>query len=67
MNFTKIQITVQPQEAANSEALKKIVARQFQIPVADITDIQIEKKSIDARHRQPKINLQINVFCGEKS
>ncbi|MDR3226136.1 MAG: FAD-binding protein [Prevotellaceae bacterium] len=63
----KIKITVQPQEAANGEALKKIVARQLQISAADINDIQIEKKSIDARHRQPKINLQINVFCGEKS
>ena len=63
----KIQITVLPHEAFINETLKKVVARKLQINADEISDIVIEKKSIDARQRQPKINLGLKVFCGEKA
>ena len=63
----KIQITVLPHEAFYNDELKKTVASQLQINQDDISAIVIEKKSIDARQRQPKVNLSLKVFCGEKA
>ncbi|MDR2652630.1 MAG: NAD(P)/FAD-dependent oxidoreductase [Prevotellaceae bacterium] len=62
----KIQITVSPEEASNREIIKTIAAQKLKIPAAEISDIRIERKSIDARSREPKINLSLNVFSGEK-
>ncbi|MDR1983986.1 MAG: NAD(P)/FAD-dependent oxidoreductase [Prevotellaceae bacterium] len=62
----KIQITVLPHEAADKEILKNCAAQKLKINIGEISDICIERKSIDARSRQPKINLSLNVFCGEK-
>ncbi|MDR1348846.1 MAG: FAD-dependent oxidoreductase [Prevotellaceae bacterium] len=61
----KIQIKVSPQEAGNSEIIKTIAARKLKTATAGITCVRIERKSIDARSREPKINLSLNVFCGE--
>jgi uncharacterized FAD-dependent dehydrogenase len=62
----KIQIAVSPEEAFYSDILKKNIARILHVNINDINDIRIEKKSIDARSRNPKVNLSLNVFCGEK-
>ena len=63
----KIQIELLPQEAHDINELKRFVARKLHIDVSEICDILIERKSIDARSRQPKVNMTLNVFCGEKA
>jgi uncharacterized FAD-dependent dehydrogenase len=62
----KIQITASPEDASNSEIIKSFAAQKLNISIEEISDIRIERKSIDARSREPKINLTLNVFCGEK-
>ncbi|MDR2291851.1 MAG: FAD-binding protein [Prevotellaceae bacterium] len=63
----KIQTVISPEEASNSEAVKRHAAQKLKISVAEISDIRIERKSIDARSRKPVINLLLTVFCGEKA
>jgi uncharacterized FAD-dependent dehydrogenase len=63
----KIQITVSPEEANDNATIKSFAAQKLKAAADEITDIRIERKSIDARSREPKINLSLNVFCGEKS
>ncbi|MDR1551882.1 MAG: NAD(P)/FAD-dependent oxidoreductase [Prevotellaceae bacterium] len=62
----KIQITASPEDASNSEIIKRLAAQKLNVAASEISDIRIERKSIDARSREPKINLTLNVFCGEK-
>ncbi|MDR2065159.1 MAG: FAD-dependent oxidoreductase [Prevotellaceae bacterium] len=62
----KIQIVISPQDANNNDAVKSFAARKLKISTAEISDIRIERKSIDARSREPKINLILDIFCGEK-
>ena len=59
----KIQLTVTPETAALQNLLKSAVAKQLNIRENRINSFQIENKSIDARSRQIKVNLTVNVFC----
>ncbi|NJW52902.1 NAD(P)/FAD-dependent oxidoreductase [Salinimicrobium oceani] len=56
---------VSPETAANAEALKHFLARQYGLPYDDINHIEILKRSIDARQRNIKVNLRAQVFLKE--
>ncbi len=61
----EIQIQVSPQIAQNLDELKLVVAKNKRIDVQKINHIEILKRSIDARKRNVKINLKLNVFILE--
>jgi len=60
-----ITITLLPEQAAEKQSIKKELASELGIKPGKITGFKIEKQSIDARSRQPKIILQLNVFIDE--
>jgi len=59
------QIQVSPKEAATPHLLKLKVARLNDLPVGEITHIEIIKRSIDARQKAVKINLRVAVYLNE--
>lgn len=58
----ELQIQVLPEVAANADLLLRFVSKHIFVSEQDIQHIQILKRSIDARQRQVKINLKLNVF-----
>ncbi|SOC79143.1 hypothetical protein SAMN06296241_0663 [Salinimicrobium sediminis] len=56
---------VPPETAANAEALKQFLSRQYDLPFKDINHVEILKRSIDARQRNIKVNLKVQVFLKE--
>ena len=42
----ELQLRLSPQEASSIEIIKKIISKQIQISIEDITHIQVIKKSI---------------------
>jgi uncharacterized FAD-dependent dehydrogenase len=60
---TKIQLTVSPEIACKQDLLKNTLAKELNIAVNRINGFHIEKKSIDARSKNIKVNLTINAFC----
>lgn len=65
MPKTTIQLAVSPKEASENEMLKTIICNKLNLDAKDITEIQIKKRSIDARNKNIKINLTIDVFVNE--
>lgn len=61
-----IQLIITPEQAEKTELLKKCVAEKLSVSVKDITFIQIVRKSIDARSRQPKVNIALEVYLNEE-
>jgi len=61
-----IQIRVTPECAAKKKFLINRISNEFNISKNDIKDINILKKSIDARQKQIKINLKIDVYINQK-
>lgn len=62
----EFQIQVKPEIAQNKEQLKLFVAKNKRLNAAKIQHIEILKRSIDARQKNVKINLLINVYSDEK-
>jgi uncharacterized protein len=61
----ELQLVVSPEEAANEMRLKEIAARKLSLSPAQITFLKILKRSVDARSRNIKINLKIEIFINE--
>jgi uncharacterized FAD-dependent dehydrogenase len=61
-----IQLVTNPQTATDADLLRRDLAKRLEIPVIDIQHVRILKKSIDARNRDVKINLSLQVFIGEQ-
>ncbi len=60
-----IDIAVSPLEAATPELLKPILQNEAGIHKDLLFDFQIQKRSIDARGRQVKIRLRVDIFENE--
>lgn len=62
----EIQISVTPEEAYNEDFIKQAAALKEQISPSEITDLEILKRSIDARQRQIQYILTLKIFINEK-
>jgi len=59
------QLRTSPEIAAKQDLLLKEVAKQSRVPLLDITHVEIIKRSIDARQKTVKINLQVDIYINE--
>jgi uncharacterized protein len=60
-----ITISLLPSEAANENILTSYIAAALGIEAISVSGYHIEKKSLDARRKQPFIILQLLVFINE--
>lgn len=65
--ITDISLRVNPQTGAMPELLKAQVARQMGITPAEVNEIRIIRRSIDARQRNVMVNLTIRAATGSDS
>ena len=61
----ELSIKLKPEEAASSEIIQLYIANATGFSLSAITGFLIVKKSIDARGKQPWINLSLTVFINE--
>ena len=61
----ELQLQVTPETAHNQELLTSYVARHIKIDKEEIKEVDILKRSIDARQKKVKINLTLKVFINE--
>lgn len=62
----ELNLVLSPKEASDNEAIKQIAAKQTGINPSEITFVKILKRSIDARSRNIKINLKVELFCNQE-
>lgn len=60
------QLRVKPETAAKQDLLRKEVSRHASLPVEEISHVEVRKRSIDARQKAVKINLQVDVYVAEE-
>ena len=61
----EFQIQVSPEIAQDTKQLKRYISKNENISFDEIKHVEIVKRSIDARQRNVKINLRVNVFIKE--
>ena len=60
-----LQLKLLPAEAANDAIIREYAAKAIGCPEEDLSGLQLIKRSIDARGRQPHIMLTIRAFVRE--
>lgn len=61
----KLQLKLLPQEAIDPIVIREYIARATGHPINEVTGFRPERRSIDARSRQPHILLTLEAFIGE--
>src|SRR5215218_4588359 len=61
----KLSIRILPSEAEDDTTISKIIAQNFRVNASTVTGFTILKKSIDARGKQPWVNLTLHVYIDE--
>jgi uncharacterized protein len=62
----ELNISISPKAAADEILLKTEVSRILSVPETEITTVRIIRRSVDARSRNIKLNLGVEVFIGEE-
>ena len=60
-----IALKLLPSEAADEQLIKKYIAGAESVRMDSVSGFHIIKSSIDARGKQPWVNLKLNVFINE--
>jgi uncharacterized protein len=63
----QIQINLTPSAAADESAVKKIAASLAGIDISEISSVRVIKRSVDARKKNIRVNLSVEVFSGKDS
>ena len=63
----EVRINLNPAAAADMAAIRKIAASLAGIDQSEISFLRIIKKSVDARNRNVRINLTVEIFTGGES
>ena len=58
-----ITLVLTPRQAADAKYYTSVAARRLGMPEQDIALVRVVKRSIDARQRQPKVNLSLEVYA----
>lgn len=61
----ELQIRVSPETAAKPELLKQFLAQNHGFPADEISHLQILRRSVDARPRNPVMDLKVAVYTDE--
>lgn len=58
-----ITLVLTPRQAADAKYYTLLAARRLGVPEQDVALVRVVKRSIDARQRQPKVNLTLEVYA----
>ena len=58
----QITLVLSPREAADVRFYTALAARRMGVAERDVALVRVVKRSIDARQRQPKVNLTLDIF-----
>ena len=58
-----ITLVLTPRQAADAKYYTSLAARRLGMPEQDTALVRVVKRSIDARQRQPKVNLSLEVYA----
>jgi uncharacterized FAD-dependent dehydrogenase len=59
-----VHLTLKPEEAADEKLIHKLAAAAINVDPSDICTLRVIKRSVDARHKNIRINLSVEVFTG---
>ena len=62
----ELNLSISPREASEESLYRPVIARMLDMQPEDIGTIIVRRKSVDARQRQIKINLSVDIYIDEE-
>ncbi len=62
-----VELVLSPKEAADDKFIRTAAAKKLGLSPGSLTAVRSVRKSIDARRKNPVINLTVEVFSGEEA
>ena len=63
-SLASVDVLLSPRKATSENEVRLAAARAASIPLADIRDLRVVKRSIDARGRGPRVQLRVELSTG---
>jgi len=63
----QVQINLNPEASADKEVVRKISASLAGLDQSEISSIRVIKRSVDARKKNIRVNLTVEIFSGDDS
>lgn len=63
----EVEIKLLPKESADDHIVRQKAIAKAKVPAHKVTDVQVKRKSIDARGRQVYFRWKVEVFVGEQA
>jgi uncharacterized protein len=63
----QVQLNLSPEAAADDLKVRKIAATLAGVPQSEISALRITKRSVDARKKNIRVNLTVEIITGEES
>ena len=63
----RVQLSVHPDLLLNETRLRDEAIAKAQVEMRQVTGVRILRKSVDARHRRPRVQLLVDVLLGENA
>lgn len=63
----QVQLNLNPEASSDKTVIKKIAASLAGLDQSDISSIRVIKKSVDARKKNIRVNLTVEIFSGDDS
>src|SRR4030042_4280702 len=61
-----VNLSLKPEEAADEKAMRKIAGELIKVHPSDISYFRIIKRSVDARQKNIRVNLSVEIFAGNE-
>lgn len=62
-----LELRLLPEVAYQPQLLHRHVARQLSVPLSEVKELRIRRRSIDARQRTILVNVTVDAYLGEES
>jgi uncharacterized protein len=63
----QVRINLNPEAAADQSTITKISASLAGIDQSEISSLRVLKRSVDARNKNIRVNLTVEIFTGQES
>jgi uncharacterized protein len=61
-----VRLVLSPRDSSGEQFYKKLIAENLRVGLHEITGVRVIKKSIDSRQKNIRVNMEFEVYIGEK-
>jgi len=62
----RINLNLDPEQASDEQTIRRVAAKYCRVDISEINNVRIVRRSVDARKKDIRINLEMEIFRGDE-